>query len=204
MPRKPDKPLEDVFLNIPYDNKFENLCLAYVSGVSAFGLNPRATLEIPGSMRRLDRIFHLIQSCAYSVHDLSRVELDRTRPRTPRFNMPFELGMCVAWAATGGGKHEWFVFESMDRRLAKSLSDLNGTDPNIHRETVAGVFRELCNAFVRSRRKPTIQQMWRVYRDVRKSLPRTLRRAGAKSIYNARVFKDICVVASASADVRVI
>ena len=160
MPRKPDKPLEDVFLNIPYDNKFENLCLAYVSGVSAFGLNPRATLEIPGGMRRLDRIFHLIQSCAYSVHDLSRVELDRTRPRTPRFNMPFELGMCVAWAATGGGG------------------------------TVAGVFRELCNAFVRSRRKPTIQQMWRVYRDVRKSLPRTLRRAGAKSIYNARVFKD--------------
>jgi hypothetical protein len=203
VPRKPHKPLGDVFLNIPYDKKFENLCLAYISGVSAFGLVARATLEIPGGTRRLDRIFHLMQSCQYSVHDLSRVKLDRKRPRTPRFNMPFELGMSVAWAQTGGQKHEWFVFESMDHRLAKSLSDLNGTDPYIHRGTVAGVFRELCNAFVRSGRQPTIQQMWRIYRDVRKNLPRILRRAGASSIYNARVFKDICVVASASADARV-
>jgi hypothetical protein len=203
VPRKPDKPLKDVFLNIPYDKKFEKLCLAYISGVSAFGLNPRATLQIPGGARRLDRIFQQMQGCPYSVHDLSRVELDRTRPRTPRFNMPFELGMCVAWATTGGGKHEWFVFESMDRRLAKSLSDLNGTDPYIHGQTVAGVFRELCNAFVRSGRKPTIQRMWGIYRDIRKSLPRILHRAGAKSIYNARVFKDICVVASALADAHV-
>jgi hypothetical protein len=96
--RKPHKPLEDVFLNIPYDKKFENLCLAYISGVSAFGLSARATLEIPGDARRLDRIFQLMQGCEYSVHDLSRVELDRRRPRTPRFNMPFELGMSVAWA----------------------------------------------------------------------------------------------------------
>jgi hypothetical protein len=133
VPRKPHKPVEDVFLNIPYDQKFENLCLAYISGVSAFGLSARATLEIPGGARRLDRIFHLMQGCQYSVHDLSRVELDRKRPRTPRFNMPFELGMSVAWAQTGGGKNEWFVFESMYHRLAKSLSDLNGTDPYIHR-----------------------------------------------------------------------
>jgi len=203
VPRMPPKSSRDVFLNIPYDKKFENLCLAYVSGISAFGLNPRATLEIPGGARRLDRIFRLIQSCPYSVHDLSRVELDRTRPRTPRFNMPFELGMCVAWATIGGSKHEWFAFESMDRRLAKSLSDLNGTDPYIHRGTVAGVLRELCNAFVRSRPKPTIQQMWAIYRDVRKGLPTILRQAGARSIYNARVFKDICVAAITTADVRV-
>jgi hypothetical protein len=67
--------------------------------------------------------------------------------------------MSVAWAQTRAGKHEWFVLESVDHRLAKSLSDLNGTDPYIHRGTVAGVFRELCNAFVRSGRQPTIQQM---------------------------------------------
>ena len=203
MPRKPHKPFEDAFLNVPYGKKVENLFLAYIPGVSAFGLSARATLEITGGARRLDRIFHLMQGRQYSVRDLSRVELDRRWPRTPRFNMPFELGMSVAWAQRGGGNHEWFVFESMDHRLAKSLSDLNGTDPDIHGGIVAGVFRELCNAFVRSGRQPTIQQMWRIYRDVRKSLPRILRRAGASSIYNARIFKDICVVASASADVRV-
>jgi hypothetical protein len=37
----------------------------------------------------------LIRSCGYSLHDLSRVKVDLRRPRTPRFNMPFELGLTV-------------------------------------------------------------------------------------------------------------
>src|SRR5450755_54740 len=47
---------KSVFLNLPYDARFRSLFLAYVAGTSAFGLIPRATLEIPGSARRLDRI----------------------------------------------------------------------------------------------------------------------------------------------------
>jgi hypothetical protein len=83
------------FLNIPYDDAFQNLYLAYIAGITAFGLVPRATLEIPGGARRLDRIFELIRGCGYSFHDLSRVELDVRRPVTPRFNMPFELGLAL-------------------------------------------------------------------------------------------------------------
>ncbi|MGB6803656.1 MAG: hypothetical protein WBE31_15415, partial [Candidatus Sulfotelmatobacter sp.] len=84
-----------MFLNIPYDSEFENLFLAYIAAVSAFGFIPRATLEIPFSRRRLDRILDLIGDCRYSVHDLSRVQIDRAPPPTPRFNMPFELGLTV-------------------------------------------------------------------------------------------------------------
>ena len=47
---------ESVFLNVPYDAGFENLFLAYIVGISAFGFTPRATLEIPFGQRRLDRI----------------------------------------------------------------------------------------------------------------------------------------------------
>jgi len=89
------------FLNIPYDPRFENLYLAYISGVRACGLVPRSALEIPsaGSMHdRIVRIFSLLERCPYSLHDLSRVQLDRVAPRTPRFNMPFELGMAAASA----------------------------------------------------------------------------------------------------------
>src|SRR5271154_6407116 len=96
-----------VFLNIPYDDRFENLLLAYIAGISAFGFAPRATLEIPFSQRRLERIVSLIASSQYSVHDMSRVELDRSAPRTPRFNMPFELGLTVSI-----GKRGWIVCES--------------------------------------------------------------------------------------------
>ena len=139
----PKRPAE-VFLNIPYDQKFDRLFRAYICGLSAFGLVPRATLEIPGGARRLHRILELIRSCAYAIHDLSRVELDAHKPRTPRFNMPFELGLSVAYEKSPKKrKHEWFVCESMNFRLAKSLSDLNGTDPYIHRGTTGGVFPKL-------------------------------------------------------------
>jgi hypothetical protein len=97
VPKSP-KPRADVFLNVPCDKHFQKPCLAYISGISAFGLVPRATLEIPANTRRLDRVLKLIRGCQYSVHDLSRVELDAKRPPTPRFNMPFEQGLCVAWA----------------------------------------------------------------------------------------------------------
>ncbi|MCU1260560.1 MAG: hypothetical protein JWO80_3445 [Bryobacterales bacterium] len=69
---------EAVFLNIPYDQKFERLYVAYIAGLSALGLVPRVTLGLPTGDRRLNRILSLIASCRYSIHDLSRVELDRT------------------------------------------------------------------------------------------------------------------------------
>jgi hypothetical protein len=194
------RPLARVFLNVPYDQSFDRLFLAYISGVCAFRLVPRATLEIPSSSRRLDRIVKLIRGCKYSIHDLSRVELDTHGPRTPRFNMPFELGLSVAHQRSPKGKdHEWFVCEAVTFRLTKSLSDLNGTDPFIHDGKIVGIFRELCSIFWRPGRQPSIQQMWGIYRTVRRSLPTILRAAGGRSLYSARVFKEICVVASVSA-----
>ncbi len=188
-----------VFLNLPYDPKFENLFLSYICAIHAFGMVPRVTLEIPGGMRRLDRIFGLIQSCEYSVHDLSRVQLDRAKPRTPRFNMPFELGLAVAWEKVGNVRHVWFVMEAVNYRLAKSLSDLSGTDPHIHSGTVEGVFREMGNALVRRRRQPDVLQMWRIYREVRGKIPAVLRRCGTQSVFEARVFREISFAASVAA-----
>jgi hypothetical protein len=156
---------------------------------------PRVTLEIPGGVRRLDRIFALIQSCEFSVHDLSRVQLDRTKPRTPRFNMPFELGLAVAWEKLKGGRHVWFVMETMRHRLAKSLSDLNGTDVYIHAGTIKGVFREIGNAFVR-RKKSSVPQMWEIYREVKQQIPTILARCGAESVFEARAFQETSLAAN--------
>jgi hypothetical protein len=186
-----------VFLNIPYDGDFENLLLAYISGLSAFGFVPRATLEIPFSRRRLERIISLIESSEYSIHDMSRVQLDRNAPRTPRFNMPFELGLTVG---IRNRKHSWIVCETVKHRIKKSLSDIDGTDVYIHDGTVRGVFRELCAAFVRTRPKPTVVQMMQIYRILRSELKPTLKNAGAKDPFNARVFTDLSVIASAIAD----
>jgi len=182
-----------VFLNIPYDKAFEKLYLAYIAGLSAFGLIPRATLEIPSSQRRLERILKLIAECAYSIHDLARVQLDRRPPRVPRFNMPFELGLAVAHAATHH-QHAWYVCEAVSHRANKSLSDLGGTDVRIHGGTIRGVFGALCDMFVR-KQQPSVQEMHRIYRVLRRNLPRIMRDAGARDPYGARVFRDLIFAA---------
>jgi hypothetical protein len=196
--REPRKRRErySVFLNIPYDSAFENLYLAYIAGLSAFGLIPRATLEIPTSQRRLERILKLIQECAYSIHDLSRVELDAKAPRVPRFNMPFELGLAVAQNVRNR-QETWYVCETVPHRVGKSLSDLNGTDVRIHGGTVRGVFGALCDVFVRKTRQPSVQEMYRIYLALRRNLPTIMRQAGARDPYGARVFRDLIFAARA-------
>jgi hypothetical protein len=188
-------PARSVFLNVPYDEHFEPLFLAYIAGLAAFGLTPRAAVEITGGGRRLDRIFDLIRDCRYSIHDLSRVQLDSRPPVTPRFNMPFELGLVVGWTNALPRRHTWFVFEARPHRLEKSISDLRGTDAHIHDARPAGVFREVCNAFARQGSAPSIDQMRYIYRGLNKRLPGIRKATGAKSPYEAAIFGRIHTLA---------
>lgn len=199
--RAPERLNNSVFLNIPYDDKFHRLYLAYITGLIHLDLRPRATIEIPGGRNRLDKIIELIRGCRYSIHDLSRVELDRTPPTTPRFNMPFELGLAVASSKIDTTPHDWFVFESVHRRAAKSLSDLGGTDPNIHHGTVAGVMRELGNAFVRqsSNERYSVPEMMKTYKTVSSLVGDIQRDTGGRSIFEAGVFRQICFAAGKAA-----
>jgi hypothetical protein len=188
---QPERSNNAVFLNIPYDEKFRRLYLAYISGLIHLGLDPHATIEIPGGRNRLDKIIDLIRNCRYSIHDLSRVQLDRTPPATPRFNMPFELGLAVASAHIDSTPHDWFVFETVHRRASKSLSDLSGTDPNVHYGTVEGVMRELCNAFVLQppRERISVDEMMKTYRTVSGKVEEILSKTRAKSLFEKSVFK---------------
>jgi hypothetical protein len=191
-----------VFLNLPYDKAFSSLYLAYIVAVSSLGLVPRATVGLQGPTR-LSRMLNLIEACPYSIHDLSRVQIDRVSPATPRFNMPFELGLVVSWSRFNPD-HQWFVFEAKLRRIQKSLSDLNGTDVFIHDGTVEGVMREVCNAFVSSTRQPTVPEMLRIYKKLRSVLPQVRRNAASQSLFTARSFSDLSLAAAALARKEII
>jgi hypothetical protein len=152
-------------------------------------LVPRATLEIPGPTRRLDRILELISACRYSFHDLSRVQLSRG---APRFNMPFEAGLAVA-IARSRPDHQWFLLEARAHRMQKSLSDLSGTDPYIHRNSPRQLLVALTDALVRAAKQPTLdeldevfQLLWAEAREIRRS---------HGTLFGARAFKDLVVVA---------
>lgn len=184
-----------VFLNIPYDAAFERLYLAYIAGISAFRLIPHTAVEIPDTTRRLDRIQELLHQCRYSIHDLSRVQVSRSTPRTPRFNMPFELGLAVGWSSMNPGQHSWFVCDSERHRILKSMSDLAGTDINIHDGTIQGVMRELCNMFVRHSVRPDVADLMKLYRKLRSAIPAVQQRSGSRTLYEARMFADISFAA---------
>ena len=193
MPPPPIDP-NAVFLNIPYDEEFRPLYIAYIVGLYQLGLVPHIASEISGGKRRLDKILELIQSCRYSIHDLSRVELSDEASGIPRFNMPLELGMTITWAALFPDLHkEWFVFESERYRLQRSTSDLNGTDPNIHHGTVEGLLGELRNALSRDGVPvPAWDRMMQAYRIVESEMDRIFLHAGTRNLYAKSVFQELC------------
>jgi hypothetical protein len=193
VPPPPDP--KAVFLNIPYDEEFHGLYIAYIVGLFQLDLVPHLASEISGGDRRLNKIFQLIQTCRYSIHDLSRVELSSLPSAVPRFNMPLELGMTITWQILYPDQHTWFPCESERHRLQRSASDLNGTDAYIHDGTVEGVFRELRNAFPRDR-SPSVPDMLKAYRVAHSALNSFLDRNGTRNPYDPSVFIDLCRLSS--------
>jgi len=185
-----------VFLNIPYDEEFRSLYVAYIVGLYRLGYTPHLATEIPGGTRRLDRILALIQSCRYSIHDLSRVELTSAPLSTPRFNMPLELGMTIAWTHLNPDLHTWFVWEASRDRIERSASDLKGTDANIHQNTVQGVLSEIRSVFWH-KDAPSVQEMTKMHGFVESGLQSyILPRAGTNDAFAPGVFRELCWLTS--------
>jgi hypothetical protein len=109
--------LDSVFLNIPYDEAFEELFLAYIVGLTQLGLRINATLAVP-NQGRLERIVELIEASDFSIHDLSRIQLSRG---IPRFNMPVELGLALYRSRVTRQKHRVYIFESKAYRARNPL-----------------------------------------------------------------------------------
>lgn len=115
---------QSVFLNTPYDPRYQPLFITLVGTLVCLGKAPHCVLEIQESGQgRLVRIFELLNSCQVSIHELSRTR--------SRYNMPFELGLACA-ASLSGQAHQVVVMDSVAYRLDKTLSDYKGRDPLIH------------------------------------------------------------------------
>jgi hypothetical protein len=107
--------------------------------------------------------------------------------------MPFDLGLTVMAAMNHPASHTWCVFESNAHRIQKSLSDLSGTDVYVHDGTIQGLFRELCNALVRVKRRPTVRQMKAVYQTLEEACPGVMAKAGTRSPWSASLRGPGCL-----------
>jgi hypothetical protein len=123
-----------VFINCPFDDKYTPIFEAIVFVVIICGFRPLcARVRLDSSEIRLNKIMDLIGSSRYSIHDLSRVELDEVNA-LPRFNMPLELGAdlgCKRFSPSRKNK-SILIFDSQSYRFQKYISDLGGQDVANH------------------------------------------------------------------------
>jgi len=137
---------KNVFINCPFDDKYLPLFRAIIFTVHDMGFRSRCALEASNAGNvRIDKIQNIIAECKYSIHDVSRTQLDRTH-RIPRFNMPLELGIDLGCKRFGKAHEQEKVVLVMDIarfRYQRFISDISGQDVYAHGGTQRGIVNEV-------------------------------------------------------------
>ena len=174
----------DVFINCPFDDAFAPSFRALVFAVLACDFRARCAREMDdGAETRIDKLYRIIDESRYSVHDLSRTELDPVN-HLPRFNMPLELGLFLGAKRYGDEDQKQkrcLVLDITQYRYQMFISDLAGIDITAHagdpRNMVASVRNWLVTV---SRRKsiPSPVDTLRSYDRFTAALPDIVAEAG--------------------------
>lgn len=183
-----------VFLNVPFDDAYEPLFCALVTTVVALRGRPRSVLDVAHGSR-LDRLAGVIADCDVSFHDLSRAE---NRRGVPRFNMPFELGLAIG-RATWSRTHRAFLLEAKAYRLQKTLSDVNGLDPRVHRGTPRGMVGAVLDCLGEEDDVEREDELQRLARDVLAATRAWKRGARRRSVFDRTGFATLVALATRAA-----
>lgn len=147
-PRLPANFERNVFINCPFDVDYQPLFYGIVFAVSDMGFRPRcAKDESNAGKGRIEKIQDFIAECKYSIHDISRVDLDPVN-NLPRFNMPLELGLdlgCKQYGKSYQQEKVFLVLDTEQYRYQKYISDLAGRDPAAHHDSEKEVIDDVRN-----------------------------------------------------------
>ena len=147
-PRLPANYERNVFINCPFDDEYQPLFYAIVFAVHDLGFQAKCTKdESNAGKSRIEKIQDLIAECKFSIHDISRVDLDPVN-NLPRFNMPFELGLdigCKQYGKLYQRKKVILVLETEQYRYQKYISDLAGCDPVAHHNSEGEIIDHVRN-----------------------------------------------------------
>jgi hypothetical protein len=114
----------------------------------------------------------LIRECPRSIHDLSR-------DKTPRFNMPFELGLALGAKRYGRRPRDRIkILIRRQHALPRYLSDLAGNDPEAHNNKPNQIIRITRNFLHQSQTGqalPGPSHLIGVFRKFKQRLPRIAR-----------------------------
>lgn len=123
-----------VFINCPYDDEYNHILKPIIYVLVKAGMYPIFASDVrdSGNMR-LERIFTMIKSAKFSIHDLSAIYFPEDEPA--RFNMPFECGIdfgCRYYLPQEYGDKKFLILEEKKHSLRPAFSDINGVDPSAH------------------------------------------------------------------------
>lgn len=174
----------NVFINCPFDDLYTTLFNAIVFAVHDIGFRPRCALEASNvGQDRLSKILDIISECKYSIHDLSRTELDQASG-LPRFNMPLELGLdlgCKRFGSTLQREKVCLVLDVEPYRYQRFISDISGQDIYAHGgedkqviEIVRNWLRQELDP--RTTKIPGGRKIFQRYQEFRRSLPALCRK----------------------------
>ena len=125
----------DVFINCPFDDAFAQGFQALVFAVIACGFRARCAREMDDAAEtRIDKLYRIVAESRYSIHDLSRTELDAVN-HLPRFNMPLELGIFLGAKRFGDedqSQKRCMILDTQQYRFQMFISDLAGMDIKAH------------------------------------------------------------------------
>lgn len=123
---------KNIFINCPFDNEYKQLFRPLVFTCIYCGLNPQVAQLQDAGRARLGNIIQLIKNSKFSVHDISRVAVEKDGDEEyARFNMPLELGIVIGLKncqLIDLKETRALVIDTHPHRYLKSMSDLAGSD----------------------------------------------------------------------------
>ncbi|MGT2437042.1 hypothetical protein ACU4GH_15560 [Bradyrhizobium betae] len=135
-----------VFINCPFDGRYQKFLDAIVFAVFRCGFDARCALEIDdGGGTRIDKIMSLIEACPFGIHDICRTDLDSVS-KLPRFNMPLELGIFLGARRYGNAhqrRKQCLILDKNKFRYQKFTSDISGQDIHSHNNRVESLIYEV-------------------------------------------------------------
>ena len=130
---------DNVFINCPFDSDYKPLFDAMVFVIHDCGFIARCALEEEdASQVRIDKIYGIIETCRYGIHDISRTELDENSG-FPRFNMSLELGVFLGAKKFGiveQKRKKCLILDKEPYRYQQFISDIAGQDIQAHNNDV--------------------------------------------------------------------
>jgi hypothetical protein len=170
-----------VFINCPFDSAYEPLLRGLIFAVRHMKLVPKLALDpSDAGQLRFDKILDLIENCKYSIHDISRTEVDPNHG-LPRFNVPFELGLDLGCKRYGKlrQRQKTALILDVDRyRYRTFISDIAGFDIEEHNGRVANAITVVRNWLRHTSHKisfeaPSGATIYARYRAFQLALPET-------------------------------